>query len=345
MPLAARSMEIDTRSRINIPLRYLLAALGSAFGTLAVYVGLLIGLNAKGHLPPPPITNNVCLDEKLQFLRDNPDIRPDVLVVGSSVAWRDFIGEQARLHAPSTWPLNGGLCGLHADQIDFAARFFLPHYQTIRKVGGIIAPQDFDTCAASARLFDSADVDAFVSGKSWIYTYYLRYFDPVSLVRNALTIARQRSDPDTYDTIENDAFGDSPSNTDLFQDQNYGAFSGFDSRCFEALRDLAYFVGRSGRPLTVVISPLEPSWHTRFDPTGTTAGEFRRSINKAIFGTRAALWDADKEMELTKADFIDAIHLRLGAARRFSAALSEAAEFRLPTEASGDLIQFPGKVR
>jgi hypothetical protein len=322
MSSGAAPLQPDPQSGRRFAFRYLVTVACSAGGTLLLYLVFLLMLNATGNLPPPAITNNVCLDEKLEFLRNNPTIKPETLVVGSSVAWRNFSGAELPSQSVDARPLNGGFCGLHANQIGFSTRYLLHRYQTVRDVVVILAPQDVETCKVRRAVFDTADVDAYLSGKTWPYTYYLRYFDPVSLVRNALTIARQRSGYDAFDSVMLDPFGGSPLITTLSKRSQYGAYPGSDPACFRSLTALAQFVEGSGRRFLVVISPRDPTWRTNFDPQDIVGSNFRRSIASATAGTGGKVWDANHDLDMPTADFIDAVHLRSTGARLFSANLA-----------------------
>src|SRR5688500_15788249 len=92
--------------------RYLGMVAGGAVLALITLGGFYSALHQTGHLPPPPLSNNVCADEKLMFLRDHPPDNPNFLVIGSSVAWRNFDSSVVAREVPGARPLNGAFCGM-----------------------------------------------------------------------------------------------------------------------------------------------------------------------------------------------------------------------------------------
>src|SRR5690606_33390515 len=63
------------------PAWYLLAVLAGLVGALALFWLTLFGLDRSGNLPPPAFSNNLCVDEKLNFLRDHPIHAPNLLII------------------------------------------------------------------------------------------------------------------------------------------------------------------------------------------------------------------------------------------------------------------------
>src|SRR5687767_7950098 len=121
--------------------RYLAALAGGAAAALLFFVGGLAGLERMGRLPPPALTNSLCLDEKLANLRDrHAHETPSLIAIGSSVAWRHFDGSAVVRRAPEALPLNGGFCGLNLRQSVFAADWLLERYPSAREVVAIVAP-------------------------------------------------------------------------------------------------------------------------------------------------------------------------------------------------------------
>ncbi len=179
------------------PLGYIGSLLGGLLGALATFYLLLLTLLATGHLPPPAFTNSLCIDEKLSFLREHPVASPELLVIGSSVAWRHFDGAAVANGAQGMRPLNGGFCGLHANQSVYVANWLLDHQPTVRQVVMIASPQDFAECHKKPEaVFDRADVSNFVYGGASRWPYYMRYFSPGSLLRNALQGQGSACQPD-----------------------------------------------------------------------------------------------------------------------------------------------------
>lgn len=306
--------------------RYLLAVAIGLFGALGGFWLFLFGLHATDNLPPPAFSNSLCVDEKLNFLRDNPLERaqPDLLVVGSSVAWRHFDGAAVVDASPQTRPLNGAFCGLRANQSVYVANWLLDREPSIRRVVMIVDPLDFAGCwRVRDAVFDREDVDAYVYGQASPWWYYVRYFAPVSLLRNAMSVKAQRAARIEMDPLVFNRYGDGPLVTDNDRGLYYGSPEALDPNCFDALQDLAARLQREGRDLTVVSTPLHPEWKAMQDPSGVFLADFDARLLGALVGTSASYWNADREWSTPVASFVDAIHLRWSAAQDFSVALAE----------------------
>ena len=70
--------------------------LGGALVAFAMIAGGLGLLAWTDRLPAPPVTKVEFLDEKLRFLRERPDLDPPFVLVGSSMALRQFDGRPSR---------------------------------------------------------------------------------------------------------------------------------------------------------------------------------------------------------------------------------------------------------
>ncbi|SDB72040.1 hypothetical protein [Belnapia rosea] len=305
---------------------YLLAFLGSLVGMFALYYGVLLTLSATGNLPPPAFTNSLCIDEKFDFLRRERLAEPNLLVVGSSVAWRHFDGRTLVRDAPGLVPLNGGLCGLSVNQTAYATAWLLDHYKNVQDVVMITAPQDFDGCTGKpTAFFDRADVDDYVFGDASPWFYYTRYFSLVSLTRNASQIAGRRSGADKVDPLVFDQFGSGPLGTDGGRGELlYGEMKQPDPACLTALSQLAARLHEEGRRLFVAVTPMHPQWRQRHDPDGRLLRRFAGSIRTALNGHGAQVWDSNQSLALNDWEFFDAIHLRWIGVPRFTEALVRA---------------------
>lgn len=306
--------------------RYLLAVIAGSIGALAAFSCLLLGLDRTGHLPPPPIANNICIDEKLAFLRQHPPDAPNVLVIGSSVAWRHFDGAVVAAAAPGARPLNGGFCGLRANQTVFVANWLLDRLPSVRDVIMIASPQDFETCRMHpAALFDKEGADSFVFAKAWRWGFYFRYFDPASLVRNMRRVAAMRANIDPINSLVFTRFGDGPLDTAASRATlEYGEVQGLDPSCFVALRSLARRLATEGRRLVVVNTPLHPGWKRRYDPEAILLRSLESHVLAALADTNGQYWNGDSAASMEAPAFIDGIHLRWSAVRVFSEALARA---------------------
>lgn len=313
-----------TDSACQIGSGYLLALFGGLLCTLAAFGLTLAGLDRSGNLPPPAFSNNLCVDEKLSFLRSHRVATPDVLVIGSSVAWRHVDGDELVKNSPTTKPLNGAFCGLFANQSVYVGNWLLDREPTIRHVVMVIDPQDFAGCwKVPDSVFNRDDADAYVYDHASRWPYYMRYFSPVSLIRNALTVKGQRNGQSEWDPLVFDHYGGGPLDTLNSRRLLYGKPDALDHSCFDALSAMASRLEREARQFTVVATPLHPEWKSRYDRNGEFLADFDLRIRRSLGQSGASYWNADKELNTPASDFVDAIHLRWSAAQRFSAALAK----------------------
>jgi hypothetical protein len=290
-----------------------------------VYTGSIMALDRAGALPPPAIVNELCADEKLEWLRDNPHLRPNLLFVGSSIAWRDVDGEAFVRRSPDARPLNGGVCHAQMNQTAFVTGYLLRHFPLVRTVVSIVVPQDFLDCAHTPSwIFDPATADAYVFERRWSYGFYLSQFDPVALVRNATQIQAMRDGRNQFDSMVMSPYGDGPLRIEGSRGLLYGAIKGYDPACFAALHDLVAVAASGGRHVLVATGPLNPLWSARYDPDGRLRAALTAEVRAALQGTRAEFWDGAATFASEPTDFTDAIHINWLAAQRFSARLAVA---------------------
>lgn len=304
--------------------RYLLSVLAGLFGALALFCLTLFSLERTGNLPPPAFTNNLCVDEKLAFLRNHPIRSPNLLVIGSSVAWR-HVDSNALIQAmPELRPMNGAFCGLFANQSTYVGHWLLDREPGIRSVVMIADPQDFAGCwRVPTAVFNREHVDPYVYEDRSPWSYYMRYFAPKSLVRNALTVKAQRAGQIEWDPLIFNRFGDGPLQTSNTRHLMYGHPEPLDRNCFDALRAMSARLQQEGRNMMVVSTPLHPEWKEKYDPDGTFMANFDRRIADALNATGGTYWNADKDWPTPVSSFVDAVHLRWSAAQEFSVALAE----------------------
>jgi len=286
--------------------RYLLTLLLGGFAALLLVLVVFAFLAHQGRLGPPQFSNNLCLDEKLGFMRAHPPRSANFLVVGSSVAWRHFNSPEAVRLDPALRPYNAGLCGTNVAQTRSVATWLIGRVPSVKKVVLIASPVDFADCSANAPSnFETGAADRFVFERASPVNSYLRYFDPGTLLFNSIGLRSKRSDPTSFESLVINAYGDGPLEPPQARELLYGAVS-FDPRCFTALRRTAQEVG--GRvPMIVALTPLHPRWRERFDPKGSSQRLLERGIRNALAGTGARFLTAPA---LPEEAFFDAIHLR-----------------------------------
>lgn len=323
---------------------YLGSLLGGLLAAFVMFYIALLALQATGHLPPPPFSNNLCVDEKLSFMREHQVVSPNLLVIGSSVAWRHFDSATVARMVPGTRPLNGGFCGLIANQSIHAGNWLLDRNPTVQQVVMIVSPEDFSGCRASdGATFDRKDVDAFVYEGRSPWWFYMRYFSPRSLLRNASRVKEQRANNAEFEPLVFTPFGDGPLATTKTREVGDQPNS-FDPTCFVALQSLAGRLQREGRSLLVVTTPVHPDWKASKDPKGAFIGELDAQISRVLKPAGGRFWNAAVEWNAAREAFTDVIHLRWSAAQNFSAALAQHIEppSMIPTANVG---QASGQIR
>lgn len=323
-PAASTDCERAAGSINDFSPRYLVAVVVGLLGALATFCLFLYGLHRTDNLPPPAFSNSLCVDEKLNFLRQSRLADPNLLVIGSSVAWRHFDGDTLVNASDSARPLNGAFCGLHANQSVYVANWLLDREPTVKQVVMIVDPIDFSGCwRVRDAVFDRADADAYVYEQASPWMYYIRYFSPVSLVRNALSVKDQRNGLIEWNPLEFNRYGDGPLRPEGSRNLYYTRPEALDQSCFASLHKLAMRLQGESRSLTVVSTPLHPDWKTQQDPDGRFLADFDQRLGASLAGTPALYWNADREWQPPVDGFVDAIHMRWSAAKAFSAKLGE----------------------
>lgn len=304
--------------------RYLISIFAGLIGALMLFCATLYGLDRTGNLPPPAFSNSLCVDEKLNFLRSNPIESPNLLVIGSSVAWRHVDSQILAKKMPEIRLMNGAFCGLFANQSTYVGHWLLDRSPSIRSVVMIADPQDFAGCwRVPAAVFNREDVDPYVYEGDARWGYYMRYFSPKSLARNALTVKAQRAGQIEWDPLVFNRYGDGPLITDNTRKLLYGRPDPLDRNCFAALRDMGARLAQEGRDLMVVSTPLHPQWKEKYDPDGTFLADFDKRIEDALRVHGGTYWNADKDWRTPTHSFVDAVHMRWSAVQEFTVALAE----------------------
>lgn len=297
---------------------YLLTMLGGALLTLGLLGGALGLMKARDALPPPQFSNSICIDEKLHSMRLAMPSDPNLLVVGSSVAWRHFNSPAAIAADPGLKPFNAGFCGAKMTQVRKISTWLTTRLPSVDHVLLIASPLDFEACTkADPSQFDVADADAYIFGGASPLRYYARYFDPVTLARNAAMIREARSSMFAPDPLFQNRFGDAPNQPARSRGLFYGGVDP-DPACFAALRQTAEMLRQRHIAFDVTITPLHPEWSRRYGGPGFAA-IFTRDIHASLAGT-GARYHATPYQPAPEA-FYDAIHIRWSATAAYTRAL------------------------
>ncbi|MGN6374709.1 MAG: hypothetical protein ACTHMG_04040 [Sphingomonas sp.] len=297
---------------------YLLAMVAGALLTMGGLASTLLVLKAHDALPPPQFSNSLCIDEKIRSMREGMPTDPNLLVVGSSVAWRHFNSPAAIAAKPGVRPFNAGFCGAKMTEVKTITAWLTTRLPSVRHVLLIASPLDFEACTSGdPSQFNVFDADAYVFNHASPARYYARYFDPITLAGNARIVRQKRSSITAPDPLFQDRYGDAPNQPARSRGLFYGGVTP-DPACFAALGETARILRRKDVTLDVTITPLHPEWVAQ-----RGGGAFTAQLDDAI---RTSLAGTDARFEPTpyRPDaraFYDAIHIRWSATAAYTRAL------------------------
>jgi len=295
---------------------YVVALVVGALLTIPMFAGLIVVLDRAGAMPPPLISNNLCVDDKLAFMRRNKPRNVNLLVAGSSSAMRHFNSPAAVRMDPTLRPFNAGFCAINLAQSARVIDWLTPRLPKVRRVLLFASSIEFGDCGFDGKVsLNIADADRFVFSDASRLSFYLEFFNATTLLRNAIGLRRRRTDITLDDAIALNKFGDGPVDPPGDRRAWYLEPSR-DSRCFTTLRRTAQELGARGIQFAVVESPMSPKWRQEFDPTGTVTALTRRKIRRALSGTNAVL--IEDHSGFSSADFYDATHVRASSTPRFT---------------------------
>jgi hypothetical protein len=280
-------------------------ALGAAAGVAAFMigiVGLVDGLGRVGLDPPPPMTNSLCVDQKMRMLKyTKPE--PTVMAVGSSVTWRNLDSPLLQEYfGPTERVINGGFCGTNVDETYYATDYYLTRYPTIRTVVSLMAQIDFKRCTGKDNpFFDTSSVDHYLDWPLPEIAFYFLYFDPFSFGRNVMIFRKPGEFPPM------NKFGDLPMMRTGDLNADYPNYR-IDPKCLDSLHAFALHLKQRGVRFIAVLMPTSPRWRARNDPAGDETQELRSGFTKAMVGTSAITLDG-YVWGLDDRRFADAVHL------------------------------------
>lgn len=289
------------------------------FGAIgAVYAG--IAHFRPDSFPAPPITRLAALDEKLRFIRENPQIDPKLLAIGSSIAWRQVAGDvYAKTVQKPTEFLNGGTVHLQIHQTADLLDFYLEHYRNVQQVIILTSLPDYDNCsAAPAAMFDHADAANYAFADWPSGFFYMRYFSPQRFLGSVLSLAK-RTQPMTGD-LYIDEFGSGPIQVPvkLRRGLRYGDIN-VDPACVEALRDLIRSATARGLELTIVYPPVHPDYLRQYPEAAARLEAIIAGATQEVDQAKSAtVVDMHRYTGFAETDYFDAFHLDYSAVARLS---------------------------
>ena len=278
-------------------------------GLILCGLGFVAGLGllaAARLLPAPPVSGTYCIDEKLAWLKRNPQsFASNLVAVGSSTTWRnlDFSVLSSAARTVLGGVVNAAPCFLRANQTRFMTRYLLEHRPETHTVLTILSPRDFEACSTSATSFIEPDLtESYFAGDVpdlWIYFRNLRV---ESFIRDVFKLSARRERELVFDR-----FGSGPLTTDEPQLRNTFAP---EPSCYRELHDLATELDDRDVQLLVVTLPVMPEWANQYDPGGTIRRNFLRNVKAALAETRALLIDGQTKYALPTVAFTDPVHLQ-----------------------------------
>ena len=316
--------EIPTR-------RYYVGLLAGALAAFATIMGGLGLLAWMDRLPAPPITKVEMLDEKLRFLRERRDLDPTFVLIGSSMALRQFDGRPFASRLGQRHVLNGASTLINVHQTRFLTSFYMEHLPKLQTIVLMLGPPDFENCTTMpADLFDPEDASGYAFKQEMAAPLYLRYFAPVLYLRRARNFHERRV-PLTGD-FWMDEFGSAPMQLtpEMMSGLRYEALK-FDRSCVNHLQQLLTEIKAKGIRPVVVFSPIHPEYRRKYPETiqrlkevgGKVGAELREGVD---------FFDMS-ESDFEATDFFDAVHLQWTVVQRFSDRL---ADLVLPNKAAAN---------
>lgn len=289
---------------------------------LAVYFGVSRFL--PDHLPAPAITILEPLDEKLRYLRERHDGEaPDIIVVGSSITWRQLDGNALEVQSKRGIKiLNGGTGLLKTHQTRAMVRFYLDRFPETHTIATFVGLPDFEDCKGlPAEVMDRADAAAYAFEEADPLPLYLRYFAPIRYVRTGLDLPARRQ-PFIGDLWQ-DRYGSGPMQIPKEKQQGlrYGRI-GTDPSCIDPLIALAEELRGAGRHFVIVFPPTHPDYWRHFPGGRKRLQTVVEAIQTRVRPLGATVVDMHADADYRAEDFWDAFHMQWTAVQRFSARLA-----------------------
>jgi hypothetical protein len=306
---------------------------GIAAGFAAAFAGIASVFGAIGavwpdRLPPPAISRLAVIDEKLRFLRDRPELDPEILAVGSSITWRQLSGAEFE-RGGSVRFLNAGMVKLKTHQTAAMAEFFLDRYRRVGDLVTLVSLPDFEDCSDDATvMFDPGDALRYAFDR-WPESYfYLRYFDLHRYVRTAQTLAEKRV-PLTGELYIDD-YGSGP--IQISREIDLGlryADIAPDAKCTAALIALVQKAAARDVDVTIVFSPVHPHYRTLYPGSVQAMEQLVAEVRSGASAYGAKVISLFDDPRFVAHDFYDAFHLQWDAVDDLSRVVADALQDRV----------------
>ena len=297
---------------------------------LGVMAGVIAYLSHIDRMPAPAMTLVQHLDEKLRYLRDHPELTPELVAVGSSIAWRQLDGRPFAERLGEGHVLNGASAFLQVHQTRFLTNFYADNLPQLQTVMVMLGPTDFKDCSSvSAELFNSDDASGYAFQRHASLIYYLKYFAPLTYLRRITTLQRKRA-PLTGE-MWMDEYGSGPMQwtESMMRGLRYGAIT-LDKHCADALHHLVSdLITRGIRPV-VIFPPIHPEYRQLFPQTITDLKAVAEELRVSTSG-KVQIIDIIEDSSRPE-DFFDAVHLQWSAVRQLSQTLTDAVLPSLPID-------------
>lgn len=298
---------------------YLLGLLVGGFSAIALVAGTFVALMSvrPQNLIAPAISSVESVNEKFRFIRRRPNLDPQVIAVGSSIAWRHIDGAAFSAGTGAAF-LNGATALLAVHQTRSLTRFYTDIFPRASTFVMLTNLTDFGNCSRDGALFKPADAERYVRRDWPELVFYMKY---LTLARyySAFSIWPEVTVPFTGDRWQ-DEFGSSPLQV-ADRGLRYGPLK-FDPTCIEELKLLSAEVRASGRQLAVVIMPVRPGYLLQYPNARLRLATIVHEIEPKLRRDGNLLVDL-READFGEPDYWDAFHLQWSAVQRLSTGLSK----------------------
>jgi hypothetical protein len=286
--------------------RYILWFAAGLLLSVMAFVTTITLLAAAQRLPAPPVSGTNCIDEKLAWLKNNPDtFASNMVAVGSSVTWRnlDFSVLSPNALSALGGVVNAAPCYLRANQTRFMVEYLLQRKPEIHTVMTILSPRDMEVCSTTpSAFFEPKFVDAYFEGTIPDLWIYFRNLPAESFISDIVHLPSRRKVGLIFDR-----FGSGPLTLD--KPDLWYPFTPEPS-CYRELRNLAVDLRARNVQFLVVTFPVMPDWTRHHDPLAETQTSFLRDAQAALADTGAIFVDAQTNYRLPTSAFADPAHLQ-----------------------------------